>query len=82
MGTRCCELSAPLLKLVGKMAKLFDEANRCISFIQVLALLASVCLASPHLQMSENRLRLQKRSSPEGNAVSIYCGLEQKKAQV
>ena len=60
------------------MAKLFDEANRHILFIQVLALLVGVCFTSPVLQISENRPR---RSSPEGNAVCIHSGLERKKVQ-
>ena len=57
-------------KLGRKMAELFDGANRCILFIQVLALLVSVCFTSPLLQSSENPPRQLRRSSPEGNAVS------------
>ena len=64
------------------MAKLFDEAYRYILFLQVLALLVGECVTSPLLQLSEKRPRLQRRSSPEGNAVSICNGLKREKAQV
>ena len=53
------------------MAKLFDGANRYIVFMQVLALLVGVCFTSP---LSEKRLRLLTRSSPEGNEVSNTVG--------
>ena len=56
------------LKLGGKMAKLFDGANRYILLIQVLAQLVSVCFTSPLLQLSEKPPQLLRRSS-EGNAV-------------
>ena len=56
------------LKVGGKMAKLIDGANRYILFIQVLALLVSVCFTSPLLQLSEKPPRLLRSS--EGNAVS------------
>ena len=71
-----------ILKLGAKTAKLFDEANRYILFIQVLALLLGVCFTFPLLQMSKNQPRLLGRSNPEGNAVRIYSGLERKKVQV
>ena len=62
------------------MAKFFDGANRYILFIQVSALLVSVCFASLLLQLSENpqrplkRRSPLKRSSPEGNSVSNTVG--------
>ena len=72
-------MPACIIKLDGKMAKLFDGANRCILFIQVLALLVGVCFASPLLQSSEKPPRLlrrspPRRSSPEGKAVSTTVG--------
>ena len=63
-----------IIKLGRKMAELFDGANRSILFIQVLALLVSVCFTSPLLQSSENPPQQLRRSSPEGNAVSNTVG--------
>ena len=68
-------MPACIMKLDGKMTKLFDGANRYILFIQVLALLVSVCFTSSFLQLSEKPPRLlrrspPRRSSPEGKAVS------------
>ena len=70
-------MPACIMKLDGKMAKLFDGANRYVLFIQVLALLVSVCFTSPLLQSSEKPPRLLRRSpprSPEGKAVSTTVG--------
>ena len=64
IGNGC--VSTCILKLGGKMAKLFDGLNRYISFIQ--ALLVSVCFASPLLQLAEKPPQLLRRSS-EGNTV-------------
>ena len=68
-------MSACIMKLHEKMARLFDGTNRYILLIQVLALLVSVCFTSPLLQLSEKPPRLlrrspPRRSSPEGKAVS------------
>ena len=62
------------------MAKLFDGANRYILFIQVLALLVSVCFTSPLIQSSENPPRQPRRKSPEGNAVSYTVGKSERRS--